>query len=204
MPYTLSSTALVTLDQAKIKCAIKPPDSSKDDQLVELINSASRTITGYCEREFTPTASATRRFKVDRSLVVDLLPYDLRSATAVTLNPEASPVTLATPADYMLEPIPSVFGTYQQIHLSQLLAVASTTLFRFGYALIDVTGAWGFATVPADVERACLVTVDAWYRSEETVTGSQFPTSGETVFPQTVDSLPLAAIRLVRPFKRMA
>lgn len=216
MPYTISPSALVSLDQAKIECSIKGPDSSKDDQLTELINTASRAIAGYCEREFTPTASATRRFMIKGEMSwayydrvtprgVDLNPYDLRTASAVTLHPESSsPLLLVAGTDYNLGPLPTVFGTYYLVYLAATLSSVSATMTQFGYALIDVAGAWGFASVPADIERACLVTVGAWYRGEQTVTGGQFTTPGDVVFPETVDSLPRAALRLAKPFKRQA
>ena len=162
------------------------------------------------DREFAPaTASATRRFRVD-GLTINLAPYDLRTVTSMSLNPEtASPATLTVTTDYQLLPIGGTSGgTFTSVRLSGLLAslFQSSTVFAFGYALLDVNGAWGFSSVPADVNRACVVTVGSWLRKDV----SQLIATGEfemgaglaPQFPSTME-IPNAAKRLLGPFYRL-
>jgi len=184
-------------------------DTSRDALIATLITQASDAIMNEVDREFAPaTTSATRRFRVD-GRIVNLAPYDLRTVSAATMNPEtSSPTTLVVATDYQLEPIGAPSGTYTSIALSGFLAslYASNTLYAFGYALIDITGAWGFATVPADVNRACVITVGSWLRKDVTTLfamGDLGVDGGITPGMPASLQIPKAAKALLGPFYRL-
>ena len=161
------------------------------------------------DREFAPaTASATRRFKVD-GLTLNLAPYDLRTVSTMTLNPEtSSPQVLNVTTDYQLQPIGAPSGVYSSVKFSAWLAAlyGSTTLYAFGYALVDIAGAWGFATVPLDVNRACVITVGSWLRKDVAalLAAGELDLGGGLTppFPATME-IPNAAKRLLGPFYRL-
>jgi hypothetical protein len=196
---------------ADVRAALELPaaDTSRDALIGTLITAASEAIMNETDREFAPTtASATRRFRVD-GLTVSLAPFDLRTVTTATLNPEtASPATLTVATDYQLQPIGAPSGTYTSLTLSGFLAslYASNTLYAFGYAMLDIAGAWGFPTVPLDVNRACVITVGSWLRKDI----SMLLAAGELdiggglapAFPATME-IPNAAKHLLGPFYRL-
>ena len=135
-------------------------DTSVDTKVDELISQASAQIMQYVNREFAPASSGlTRRFRIGRSYRATLAPYDLRSVTSVTINPDGdSPQELAT-TDYELRPFVSRYGVYGWLHLSRVYALSAPEIMRFGHAYVDIEGDWGFPYVPDDVRRACVITV---------------------------------------------
>jgi hypothetical protein len=205
----MAAQDLCTLADVRASLEIPVADTSRDALIATLITAASDAIMNETDREFAPvTASATRRIKVD-GLTFDLAPYDLRTVTTMTLNPEgASPTVLAAATDYQLQPIGAPSGTYTSVKLSGFLAslYAGPSLYTFGYALIDIAGAWGFASVPTDVNRACVVTVGSWLRKDVSslLAGSEFDVGGgiAPAFPTTME-IPNAAKRLLGSFYRL-
>lgn len=205
----MAAQDLCTLADVRASLEIPAADTSRDALISTLITAASEVILNDTDREFAPaTASATRRFRVD-SLLLNLAPYDLRTVTTITLNPEtSSPAVLNVTTDYQLLPIGSPSGTYTSLAFSTLLTslYASQTVFSFGYALVDIAGAWGFTAVPVDVNRACVVTVGSWLRKDVSMllaSGELDMGGGLTPnFPATMQ-LPKAAKALLAPFYRL-
>jgi len=196
---------LTTVDAIKETITLPDSNDNLDAIIPTLISQASKAIMHWCKREFAPSATATRRFKVD-SYHIDLSPYDLQSVTTVVLHPEQSSPQTLTSGYYMLKPIGAERGVYTSIDLSQYLAITSQTMMMFGYALMDITGTWGFASVPDDVVRACNITVGSWLtRSAPAGSGTYgVPANaamGATLFRNDW-AIPWAARNLLGPFKR--
>ena len=152
---------------AEVREVLQKPtgDREQDTILESMIAAASTAIQSYCSREFTDQGTLTRRFHVSNRRVA-LMPYDLRAATTVTLNPEeSSPVVLVAGTDYALGP-QMLGGTYQQVILAASHSLDSTHQREFGHALLDIAGSWGMAAVPRDVREAAKITVALWARRE--------------------------------------
>jgi hypothetical protein len=201
-----------------VKDAFEPTvaGTSRDARIQTLITSASLAIMKELERELTPhTADATRRFRVDvddadGGTIVDLNPYDLRTVTSVTLHPEAtSPTPLSQYTGYTLEPVGAPQGSYLKLRLSTQLILVSDFMVRFGYALIDVRGAWGLwdtAQVDPDVVDACVLTVRAWMRQNPAayqMPGSEPAAPVQASVPQTFE-IPGAAMKKLNKYRRWA
>jgi hypothetical protein len=158
----LSADALVTLEEARRYVWRDENDGSRDDLLIDAINLVSAAIAVYCEREFAAGgAPATRSFPLGEIFAdgrrvgwIDLTPYDLRSATAVTLHTDTlSPRTLSA-EEYRLRPVGGALGgTYLGIvTIAPLVPEAQP---GFGWEA-QVEGLWGMASVPDEVQLACL------------------------------------------------
>lgn len=193
---------------ANVKNAIGLTSNTSDPLIQDLITQASATITSRYQREFAAVAATpTRRIKVT-GLWVDLKPYDLRSVSGagVVLGPEsASPTTLTAGTDYALQPVTtSSLGTYTELKLSNRLPLmGSTTLQNFGYALLDITGTWGAAAVPADVARACIITVAAWLdRGADVIAAMDSTVRPDGSTMTTSWAIPSAAHRLLQVYER--
>jgi hypothetical protein len=192
---------LTTLAKARAYLQKETGDTGQDVVLGDEITRASDEIMDFCKREFAPaTASATRRFRVyphrklDGHFYVDLDPYDLRSVTSVTLHPEsASPVTLIATDEYILDPEGKPEGTYTAIRLSPVLSLSSEVQSRFGFAYLDIAGAWGFSAVPSNVEKWALVTIWTWMRGDVQSYSTTFSVSEDRI--ERPESLPSAVRR---------
>lgn len=196
---------------ANVREALELPasDTTRDALIQTLVSDLSRAIIREYDREFAPAATATRRFQVPAgSLMLDLAPYDLRTVTSLTINPEVTGTVLTSPADYMLTPVTTQQGTYQAIRFSNRLTSlhVSQTAQDYGYTLVDINGAWGFASVPDDVKRACVIAVQSALRRDLTelaIAGIDEPQAIAPEGPAT-HSIPAASRRLLAPFRRTA
>lgn len=194
---------LCEISEVREHLQIKATDRNPDDVLGRIITAASAAISAYCDREFTPTSSATRIFKVTDH-VVDLAPYDLRTVTTMQLHPEeSSPTTLTANADYALEPLPSPTGTYTRVRLYEGLSFHSTFATRFGFARLSIAGAWGMASIPEDVRYAAKQQAADWYRSHVSVYSQAFnPEAGVEL--ERPEALAFSVRRLLDPYRRAA
>lgn len=185
-------------------------DTSRDTLISATITPISDAIARYTQREFVPTASATRTFQIDiGQLKVDLAPYDLRTATTVSLHPEStSPVTLTATSQYQLQPIPSQFGVYTSLRLANNIANIwqSDSARWFGYAQVSIAGAWGFATVPTEVKQAAIIAVASAVRRDVPAMdlGDILVDEPRQMGPDRPVNyaLPAASLRMLGPYKR--
>lgn len=203
----MAAQDLCSLSDVRQALELPATDTARDALISMLITVASDFIMDELEREFAPaTASATRRFRFGGPQI-DLAPYEVRSVVSITVHPEASsPIVIAT-TDYQLQPIPSQFGTFQFIQLSAWRPdlFISDTIWKFGYGLVDVNGAWGFATVPTAANRACIETVRAWLRADVSALElGDLVDQGRTLLPVDQFPLPNRAFKLLENFRRPA
>jgi hypothetical protein len=207
----VAAADLVTLEQTREYLQRVTQDTDQDPTIEGLITRLSVAISRHCGRQFAPAEdSATHRLRLkpdshlDGLYVLDLAPYDLRQATTVQLHPETtSPVTLTAGVDYTTEPANPRDGIFTSLSLYPLrIAWTSTAAMNFGYANIDVTGAWGFTEVPGPVQQACISGVALYLRSEATPFGGALqPNSiGEGVNREVL--LPPGLRALLSPYVR--
>jgi hypothetical protein len=207
----MAAQDLTTLANVRSRLELPTADTSRDSLIAALITSASDAIMREVEREFAPaTASATRRRRVyphkrvDGNLYVDLAPYDLRTVASMSLDPESSsPTTLTATTDYVLGPVEAPQAVYTHVLLRHSISPSSTLLQNFGFAYLDIAGAWGFASVPTDVAEACIETVKAWLRRDSVAFGLDLD-DGSGLAPQAPGtySLPNSALKKLAPFRR--
>jgi hypothetical protein len=142
---------------AEVKAALRLTDNADDVLLENSIEAASRRIDGYCGTFFYQKQATIQLFT--------RFPYyceipDLASTT-LTLrtddNGDGSFGTLWSASDYLLEPTDTaVTGTpYRRI-----VATGAKTfplLFNPSRPAIQLTGTFGYASVPDDVREACVL-----------------------------------------------
>jgi len=177
------SAALTTVDAVRQRLQKPTGEVAQDAEIGDMILSASVLIAGYTQREFAPSASAARTFEHDGSGVLDLAPYDLQAANTVTVDD----TPLAADA-YKLRPLPASHGVYTQILLPGGTAQEVT-----------VQGLWGFPSVPADVDHACITTVALWLRRDVSAFSRVFKLDEGNV--ERPDALPSAVKALLDRYK---
>lgn len=197
---------LTTLDTVKAWLG-EAADMSQDARLTQLITAASSAVANYLQREPTPTSGVTRRFRIDPNRrtplghrLIHFGRYDLRSITQAALNPEETPILLVAGTDYELRPGNSLLGgTYSAITISRLVSLASTYQNTWSHSLLDLTGDWGWPSVPADVEQATIITVAKWFKRDQVAWSDELPTPT----PSDGLSLPYDCRLLLSPYRRI-
>jgi len=135
---------------SRVKNYIQPDDDADDEVIADLIRYASALIRSHTGRNLTtPTVTQERAlyFSGRKSVRLD---DKLTNITAVSAG---------YPYDRALTP--------QEYELLQFPTVSQLTLDRPVEGKVLVTGTWGWApaSLPADLEYACVISVDEWYRS---------------------------------------
>lgn len=206
----MAAQDLCSLAEVRAFLELPQADTGRDALISSTITPISDAISRYCQREFVPTASATRRFRLDVGLLkLDLAPYDLRTATTVSLHPEtAAPVTLTPISNYQLHPITAPYSVYTAVRFAgnQPNLFQSDSARYFGYAQVDITGAWGFSAIPADVKQAAIIAVASAVRKDiPSLDLADFSEPRQLQPDRPINyALPAASLRMLGPFRRFA
>lgn len=193
---------LVELEEVRQAMELKSDDVSLDDQIIRLIPVASRRIALDARREFTPTAVATRRFRMN-GRYLDLDPYDLRTITSVTLDPAGVPKVIAA-TDYRGTPSHKPDGVWTEVKISDFYSIETGSWMQFGFNEVDVAGAWGFAAPPVDVKEAAVIAIRSWLRRDLS-TYAQVDADLRALAPEAFGTykLPPASRAMLDPYRRI-
>ena len=162
-----TSSDLTTVSAVRAFLQKKADDTTQDAIIASLITRASAAIASYTERQFTPETGATHVFEIDQpnGSLINFAPYELRSLTSIELDTDSATPTTLTTEEYRLWPKPNPDGTYLGVKLRTW--TVSPVFYRWGTRReLSVKGDWGLASVPADIEHWCIVTVAIWLRRE--------------------------------------
>jgi len=155
---------------AQVKAAMRITDSVDDDLLETAIESASRQIDGHCERRFYTTAT-TRIYTPNDSFVCEI--DDLVSITSLKTSSDVdgSFDTTWAASDYQLEPLNAIAGG-MDVSYTQIRATGDY-LFPLsgGEATVQVVGTFGWASVPSDIEQACIILSQRQYKRYDSPLG---------------------------------
>lgn len=192
------SVDLCTLSDVRSFLQKTSGDTDQDAVISSLITRASTAILKDCQREFAPaTASEARTFTYDGSGRLSLAPYDLRSASLVRIDTDdAAPTTLAS-SQYRLWPLPAVNGTYLTVLFD---TTVGGTRNNWRDRLVEITGAWGFQSVPEDVKHAAVVTTAIWLRRDVAAFSSTFSLDEDRV--ERPEVLPSSVRGTLAPYRR--
>jgi hypothetical protein len=211
---TLTARALVSIEDARRYVYRDEDDTSRDEILIDAVNLVSSSIETHCEREFAiVSGTPIRTFPLRRKMVngadvgwIDLAPYDLRSATVVKLYtdlPSPSQQTL-TADEYRLRPVGGALGgTYLEILTVELTAAEEQPGFEWE---ATVTGSWGMAAVPDDVQSACLQWIDNIVKNPGSFSSnamSGYVVTPEVDFTAARAGMPPAVRHRLHPYRRL-
>lgn len=153
---------------AQVKAALRITDSV-DDSLIEMaIESASRAIDQYTNRNFYNAGTAVRYFAPENANNVEI--DDLSELISLETMSTSEQVydTTWTSSDYQLEPLNGIADgipqpytniraignyTYQSLNNYAL----AQTVGVFGEATVKVTGVWGWSAVPIQITQATVI-----------------------------------------------
>lgn len=187
-----------TLGQLKDSARIT---DNVDDALLELaIESASREIDRACERYFYNSGSATRIFASRDSYVCEI--DDLVSLTTLKTDPEGDGNYTVTwgSGDFTLEPLNGYSGGIE--HPFTQIRARDTYLFPLenGEPLVEVTGTWGWSSVPTAITQATVILASRIYKRNDSPLGvAGFSDLGVI----RVGSIDPDVEALIHPYKKM-
>lgn len=140
-----------------LKSSLQIEDTLLDEFLELAIESASRQIDAITERTFYQADGETRYFTPRDSFVTEI--DDLRTLTSLKTSSDADKnfdVTWAA-KDYQTEPLNNTQGGLD-FPITRLRAVDEYLFTVVGQeATVEVTGDWGWTSVPTQVQQACLI-----------------------------------------------
>lgn len=150
------TNAYATLNEVKQAMSIPVSDTVDDTMLEIAIESASRAIDSYTNRNFYSSGTATRLYSPTSNYVCEI--DDL--ATFVSLNTidQDDAFTVSwTSSDYQLEPLNGIVDGMPTPY-TRIRAIGDY-LFDplMGEATVQVTGVFGYASTPIEIKQACLI-----------------------------------------------
>jgi len=157
---------------AQVKSSLRIGDDL-DDELIELaIESASREIDQTCERVFYQLDGETRLFAATDSFVCEI--DDLRTITTLKTSTGGEGVfdtTWDLSKDAQLEPLNGFAGGIP--HPFTRIRAVDDYLFPLdgGEALVQVTGDWGWQSVPVAVTQATVILASRIYKRNDSPLG---------------------------------
>jgi hypothetical protein len=205
--HAVGSSTLASLIDVRREMELVQTDTTRDQLIEEYLVVATDAIQTAYERQFVPQVTTTKTFEAERTTnIMRFAPFDLLSATTVTLDPESTQTVLTAGTDYVLRPLNQPVFTYMQLG-AYLVYGWSDYSNRFGGPKISITGTWGWPAVPAAVKQACALTVASWLRRDYgnfDISSMGVAMGGREIAPDAPlnFSIPPAARRLLQPYVR--
>lgn len=145
---------------AEVKAALRIPNADTvDDALLETaVESASRLVDGYANRNFYSSGSATRFFTPEDRIVCEI--DDLISLTSLVVSADLDGVfdQTWTSTDYQLEPLNGRADGLTGWPATRIRAVGDYVFAtNIGEASVRVTGTWGWSAAPIAVKQATVI-----------------------------------------------
>lgn len=184
----MAAQDLTSLDNVKAWLGLTDPSQTTDDALLSrLITAVSQFAQTWCNRQFTSQDYVeTRDGTGNRRLF--LANYPVTAVASLTINGRAIPSGDAFRA-------PGFFFTGGTLTLNG---------YRFdrGLGNIGVAYTAGFATIPADLEQACIEQIAYRYRELSRIGMSSKVMAGETTAFVVKDMLP-SVLAALQNYKRV-
>ena len=153
----ISTMALVSLAETKDWLRQQNVDTSSDLQIVQVINDMSQRFLEECEREIVPygTNPIVRTFDVDEEAVYnrEIRIGDLTSFTQVRILDELGNLIQTVNSSDVIS-LPRVRRPWQPIRSLRFTQNVNRLWYGYYPLVVEVTGTWGFPSVPGTVRRA--------------------------------------------------
>lgn len=175
-------------------------DSNDDFRLDDALDSASRGIEEYCERQFNDAGVASARVYRPQSYWMTHVD-DFHTITGLVIKVDTGDTgtftTTWTQADYELEPLNGIVSGVPGWPFWRIRAINQGFLCQ-RRASVQVTARWGWAAVPRAVKEACLILAEEAFKLSDNPFGS----GGYSDFGVIkVRNNPFAA-RMLAPYQR--
>ena len=163
---------------------------SVDDSLLNrLITSSSEWIKQYCNRDFTAANYTEYRNGWANQTKMALKNYPVNSVASVYINGVLVPASTTT----------NQTGWVQN---GGFIYLRGGITFTTGYANVVITYNAGYATIPYDLEQACIEITSWRYREKDRIAQNNKNVGGENITFNTA-SMPSDAMRTLQEYTRV-
>jgi len=153
---------MAIISASDLKSHLGISDTTDDTTLTTAASAASRAVQRWCGREFdtTTTGSASARVFHPRSQTLTITD-DFWSTTNLVVKTETTDdatygTTLTINTDFIVEPLngreDGITVPYRRLRATSWLFTTTSTV-----PSVQVTAAWGWASIPDDVKQAALI-----------------------------------------------
>lgn len=181
-------------------------DARADAELEDVVTSVSRMIDNYCGRHFYQRTAEARTFEVEEFDCLEFGPFnDLTTLTTlkVDTNGDGAYETTISSSNYQLEPYNAALFGQPYLELELLNGVTFPIPAASGREnLIQITGTWGWPSVPPEVKQACRIMVAEVAKLADAPMG--VAGFGEFGVFRVSSSIPPRARQLLEPFRHPA
>lgn len=167
---------MTILTSAELARHLGIPDGADDDRLAIAASAASRSIVSYCGRSFDTTTSASASARTYRAKSPTLcITDDFWTTTALTVKVDATDsgtygTTLTLNTDYIVEPLNGIEDGLT-VPYRKIRATSWQFSTRSTFPSVQVTAAWGWASVPDEVKEAARIQGARWFRRKDSPEG---------------------------------
>ena len=159
---------LCTIAQVKARANIT--DSTDDAMLTEMVTEVSAWIENYTGRKLAADNAATYVFDTVYGWTLRI-PYGIRSITSMgvaqTHQPDAAGTYVTVPAaDILLRPKVqdgAIGWPFTEVRITRRTPTGTVTMFQTCENGCTITGNFGFAATPPDIESVCIDAVVTAY-----------------------------------------
>lgn len=199
---TITNGLITAADLAAYLGVNQPNDPVRSAQWDDAITSASRWIERYTGRQFhsSGTSPSARYFDaIDyRTVHID----DCRSITSVAVDTGDDGTHATTVTDYQALPVGGRDPLLGEVPYTSLRALSYDVWEHHNDRLgsVKVTGLWGWASVPDDVQRACAILTQDLLRDPESAFGGLAIAADGVVLGARI---PARVTGILAPWRRM-
>jgi len=158
---------------ADLKASLRIVDGIDDAILENAIEAASDLITGYANRSFLSSGTATRYFVPTDSQFVYI--DDAQSVSQVKYSSHADGVYDVTVTSYQTEPLNSrqdgIAWPITALRLTAVSGIYTTFPIVDDRAIVEVTGVWGWASVPRPIKYATIIQASRLFKRNDSPMG---------------------------------
>lgn len=202
-----AANALTTLEVVKSYVLKDMTDTSKDNLLERLINAVSGFIEKYCDRKFGK-ATYTEKYRGNNRQLLRLNQYPVTAVTLVTIDGNAVNdyeilaeegmlyrENLWTWTGYSIGLVGEDAGSKRNIEVQ----------YTAGYVLPKDENLQAnppiVRTLPYDLEQACILMVQYYYKTDISYFSTEFAESGSVFKPV---AMPGNVEKLLKPYRRLS
>jgi uncharacterized phiE125 gp8 family phage protein len=203
----LAENALTTL--TAVKEYLKITSTDKDGLFERLINSASDAIEKFCDRKFKKREYANEKHKGNNRQLLRLNHYPIVSVSSVTVNGN----TYTQNVDFELDeedaeagmlfreegwPASNYVGGLTQDPTARKRNIKVT--YTAGYVLPKDDDAQDPRTLPYDLEQACILLVQYYYKTDIADFSTVFGEAGQVIKPS---AMPPHVVKLIKKYQKI-
>lgn len=180
---------LTTLAKVKSQLDIPPSDTSQDTRLNVFLNAASQVIESYCERKFEQMTYTEYHHGRKMNFIMPR-EFPISSITSMSIDNDRvfGVNTVVPPSDYSIA--------------DRDRTVFYNGKFPQGFNNIKLVYVAGYATIPADIDLACIWAVE-WFerhRKDKSMGRTSVSKGDESI--GILAEMPPMVLQLINPYKR--